>query len=49
MDLKIDDTNKLVELYVVSNNLPYVLVGLPHCEMYKFNTDCNKIEITQNK
>lgn len=49
VNLKIGNISNNVEIFVLRNNLPYVLIGLPHCKLFKLNIDCVKMEITQNK
>ena len=38
---------KNVEIFVVQNDLPYILIGLPQCKDFKLNIDCVN-SITQN-
>ena len=47
MILQIGDVTKLVELFVVQNNLSYILLGL-HCQEFKLIIDCSKYRILQN-
>ena len=35
-------------MYVINNDLPYVLIGLPQCKQFKLNIDCVNNIIAQN-
>ncbi|XP_055930721.1 uncharacterized protein LOC129960966 [Argiope bruennichi] len=46
--LKVGQINKKIKLYIMDNPLPYIILGLPDCSLYKLLIDCDKNKIFQN-
>lgn len=46
--LKIGHVSKNIDFFVINNHLPYALIGLPHCQIFKLNIDCVNIQVFQN-
>lgn len=48
LNLKIGKINRNVSIYVVDNNLPYLILGLPECKKFKLVIDCVIPKVYQN-
>lgn len=48
VNFKISRISKIIELFVLNNNLPYVFIGLPHSNLFKLNINCVRMQIFQN-
>ncbi|GBM11141.1 Transposon Ty3-G Gag-Pol polyprotein [Araneus ventricosus] len=46
--LQIGQINKRRMMYIIENQLPYIILGLTDCSLYKLVIDCDKNEILQN-